>query len=130
MHVPYDDILSRIPEPPVWWSSGVPRYVPFEPHMTYIYAREAMLVDAECQSCGRKFALGLHSHQAGVFRAKLAGPDNMWGWSDPPYHHCHGDSMNVIVTRILEFWEQDQTPGPTLGNWQRDSTLEIAFARP
>ena len=90
MHVSYDDILSRILEPPIWWSDGVPRYTSFEPGMTCVYAQEAVLMEAECQSCGREFTLGLYSHKPGSFRAKLTGPDMHWGWADPPNHHCHG----------------------------------------
>ena len=131
MNVPYDDILSRIPEPPLWWSSGVPRYAPFEPKMMSVYASEAMLLETQCQSCGREFALGIcsESGEGGRLRAKLTGPDRMWGWADPPSHACHGDSMNVVVLSVLEFWQKVDVPGSALQEWERQPMLEKALHR-
>jgi DNA-directed RNA polymerase subunit N (RpoN/RPB10) len=55
----YEDILSRISEPPRWFDEqGVPRYCEFAPDRI-ANARECALLAIECQSCGRPFIVAL-----------------------------------------------------------------------
>ena len=62
----YEDILSRIAEPPRWFDEqGVPRYCEFAPHhIANIYANECALLAIECQSCGRPFIVALDAAMA------------------------------------------------------------------
>jgi hypothetical protein len=62
----YEDILSRIAEPPRWFDEeGVPRYCEFAPHrIANIYADECALLAIECQSCGRPFVVALDAAAA------------------------------------------------------------------
>jgi hypothetical protein len=52
MHADYSDIRSRIQEEPSWFDEqAVPRYCPLKPDaMSNVYAREAVLILAACQS--------------------------------------------------------------------------------
>lgn len=131
MHVSYDDILHRIPEPPLCWSNGVPRYEPFEPHMTSVYAGEALLVEAKCQHCGCKFNLGVQSslHRPEYGPAIQEGDIRL---DDPPSHDCDGpgNSMTSMPVRVLEFWEKvnvSTNPKQWSGEWRRVPSLEIEF---
>ena len=62
----YEDILSRIAEPPRWFDEqGVPRYWDFAPlRVANIYARECALLAIECQNCGRPFIVALDERTA------------------------------------------------------------------
>src|ERR1700681_1058651 len=62
----YEDILSRIAEPPRWFDEqGVPRYCDFAPdRIANIHARECALLAIECQSCGRPFIVALDGSTA------------------------------------------------------------------
>jgi hypothetical protein len=116
--------LDRIAEPPLWWSNGVPRYERFRPAMTWVYAQEALLVDAKCQHCGRLFTMGLHSSRLGEYRRELEETDDI-RIGDPPNHDCGGpgNSMQAVPLRILEFWELVfVTTNST--EWQRVTSLE------
>lgn len=128
MHVSYDDILDRIPEPPLWWLDGVPRYKAFGPAETSVYAFEALLVEAKCQHCQRPFTVGLPSLRQGVFRAALEQTNDLPSIGDPPRHDCDGpgNSMNMLATRVLEFWERVSEPS-SHGQWRRVPALELAF---
>ena len=130
MHVSYDDILDRIRKPPIWWSNGVPRYEPFRPSMTSVYAQEAVLVEADCQHCGRTFIVALHSHRPEC-RVDLEQTNDI-SLGDPPSHKCDGpgNSMSALPIRILEFWEKvDVTTNPRRAEreWQRVPSFEIEF---
>jgi hypothetical protein len=125
MYVSYDDILKRIPEPPLWWSDGVPRYEPFEPKMTDVYAGEALLIEAKCQHCSRSFVLGIHSVINGPGYRREIEEANDIHLDDPPSHDCDGpgNSMSSVPVRVLEFWEN-------LGgqDWRRVPELERLLA--
>ena len=125
MWVSYDDILKRIPEDPLWWSDGVPRYEPFRPAMTSVYAKEALLVEAKCQHCGRLFTMGLHSR--GDYCRELQETDDILV-GDPPNHDCGGpgNHMQTVPLRILEFWALFVTRESR--EWQRVTSLERDLA--
>ena len=123
MWVAYRDILDRIPEPPLWWLDGVPRYEPFKPYSTSVYAGEALLVQAKCQVCSKPFTLGLYSwSNRPEFRKELEETGGLMGIGDPPSHDCTGpgNSMNSVPMRILEFWER---VAPAR-EWERVTSLE------
>ena len=58
----FDDIRSRISEPPSWFdSNGTPRYGEFTPNACpNIYADEVALVEIACQCCNEKFLVEIH----------------------------------------------------------------------
>jgi DNA-directed RNA polymerase subunit N (RpoN/RPB10) len=101
----YEDILSRIAEPPRWFDEqGVPRYCDFAPHhIANIYADECALLAIACQSCGRPFIVA--------------------------------HTQNSNPRRVLEYWEriQETYTDPASGlrairgwrHWTRDHNLEI-----
>src|SRR5438128_81638 len=61
MHQHYEDILSRIPEPPQWFDDyGVPRYCKFKPNrLANIYSTECALAEISCQQCGHRFLVAI-----------------------------------------------------------------------
>lgn len=63
MNESYEDIRSRIPEPPTWFDEeAVPRYCSFHPtRCADIYADEAALVEISCQACGTHFLVAFSS---------------------------------------------------------------------
>lgn len=142
MHVPYDDILARIAEPPLWWSEGVPRYTEFQPSMIDVYAGAALLVQARCQSCRRLFLIGV---AGGVPNLISEAGDAIGPWSgDPPFHYndplgeddCTGNSMTFVWEEILQAWwraplrvrtrtkDGEEWVFRPLGAWMRLSHLE------
>ena len=66
----YEDIFSRIAEPPRWFDEqGVPRYCEFAPdRIANIHAQECALLAIECQSCGRPFGDRSASHKTNYSR--------------------------------------------------------------
>ena len=135
----YDDILSRIPDAPLWYDeNGVPRFEPFAPHWkAEPLAQEAALVEVVCQHCLRAFMVCCShaSARAGGWRLVAeAISDNGAGlYGDPPMHTTEaerltgmdgcriGETMTVIPLRVLEYWRRDA------GDWVRDGALERAF---
>lgn len=86
----YDDILSRIPDAPLWYDeNGVPRFEPFAPHWkAEPLADEAALVEVVCQHCLRAF-LVCCSHASdgrGGWRrvAEAIADDGDGLYGDPP----------------------------------------------
>ena len=124
----YEDIRSRIAEPPKWWDEeGVPRYCEFSPHeAANIYARQVALVEIACQACGERFLVAM---SAGPFRADaLAGEieRGVLHYGDPPNVGCcpAGATMNCDDLRVVEFWRNDATTGY---EWQRFPDMERAL---
>jgi hypothetical protein len=81
MHQHYEDILSRIAEPPRWFDEdGVPRYCEFAPdRIANIYADECALLAIECQSCARPFLVTLDAGTANQRRlGRVRGQENPW----------------------------------------------------
>ena len=123
MYIGYDDILSRIAEPPLWWLDGVPRYEPFHPTAVSVYATEALLVHIRCQVCARDYHVGLHEpkeHGASLFMTLLQTRREI-GVGDPP-NACPGGgcgaATNAEEVAVLQFWERHS------GVWRRVSELE------
>lgn len=137
----YDDIVSRIADPILWYDEhGVPRYAPFTPDLkSDIYADEAALVEVVCQECRRAFfvccsrAEDDNRRPVPVAERIRANDDRLYG--DPPCHttdiECQtgmescraGHTMNSIAVRVVEYWSRAATM-----QWGRDPALEIAFA--
>jgi hypothetical protein len=147
----YDDILSRIAEPPSWFDEqGVPRYCDFAPNrIANIYAHECALLEIACQDCGQIFFVALDEKGANEAIA-MPGRNSPWQklaelirshmieYSDPPNVDCcgAGPSMTSITRRVLEYWHRWQDTYTEPGSpavlvrassmdWQRDRSLEI-----
>jgi hypothetical protein len=122
----YQDIRSRIPEPPLWWDEfAVPRYCPFAPReAANIYAQEVVLLRIECQRCAREFDVAgswsMIDEARGVRRPSADVSTLCYG--DPPHVDCcpAGPTMNSIAIRVLEFWTRDAQH-----EWVRIPGLEI-----
>jgi hypothetical protein len=123
MNTEYNDIRSRIPEPPTWWDEfAVPWYCDFHPRRAAnIYAREVALLLIECQACGAEFHVCM-SDRGGVAEAIR---DGSLHYGDPPNVRCceAGPSMNCIDVRVMEYWHR-----PRL-EWSRDASLEMELGK-
>jgi hypothetical protein len=129
----FDDIRSRITEPPTWWdSNGTPRWGVFEPKQCpSIYAKEVVLVEVQCQSCAQSFHVEMHTDLTDLYCANTTLADRIRNkivhYGDPPFHcdpsdpsyGCTGNSMNVYDVRVLEYW------GRQGREWVRNRDLEI-----
>jgi hypothetical protein len=129
MHPRYDDITSRIPEPPSWWQEGgVPRYGTFTPEQSSsIYAREVALVEIACQSCGTRFRVVFTADQMDQFEGRdIAGQirDCTMTYGDPPNTGCcaAGATMNSDPIAVIEYWSkchQKYVEGTRITDWER-----------
>jgi len=129
MNCSYEDIRSRISEPPAWWDeSACPRYGEFCPEqVSNIYAREAALLLVECQSCGREFRVCL-SHD-GLLDEAVQGRGPLCDqiragtihYGDPPNVECcmPGPAMNCVDRRVIEYWRREQQ------TWERVPEFEV-----
>jgi hypothetical protein len=123
MRTDYIDIRSRIQEEPGWFDeAAVPRYCPFTPDaMSNIYAREAVLVLAACQSCGHHFRLAMSRPSGSPSLATDIRKRTLY-YGDPPNIGCcaAGPVMSVVELKVLKYWRRE------LGQeWARDSSLEV-----
>jgi len=147
----YEDIISRIAEPPRWFDEqGVPRYCDFAPRrIANIHARECALLAIECQNCGRPFVVALDDRAANRKVISRPGQEREWRtladiirshqiqYRDPPNVECCpvGATMTSTTRRVLEYWEriQETYTDPDTGillsrgrrDWTRDHALEI-----
>ena len=124
MHVRYNDIVSRVSEPPVWWLRGVPRYGPFRPGDATVYGYQIALVHTRCQSCGQRYDVAAEPEPYRNLRNVIAFESQL-DIGDPPNvchnpPHCTGTVMTSDQIAVLEFWERD---GSTTV-WTRDPTME------
>jgi len=112
----YDDIRSRIAEPPLWHDQhGVPRYDPFRPEMLGVYDHFAILGEIACQSCGRRFLVAdswprFDMSAKTISEHVLAELVDSFDYGDPPRHdieagRCAGETMSSDLVRIVEVWE-------------------------
>ena len=114
----YDDILSRIPEEPVWFDEhAVPRYCVFHPSkVANAYADEVALAEVTCQSCARLFRVAFAA-RAPATHAKdewPAGPigrairEKTLHYGDPPNVWCcqAGPTENSEPRRVIQYWRQ------------------------
>lgn len=122
----YDDIRSRIKEPPKWFDChGVPRYDKFHPSLSpNVYADEVLLYEIECQSCGRLYLveenwLRIQSCRVDSLSARVKAKRIHYG--DPPCFECGpGSTMNCIDRKTVQFWKKCQS-GLV---WRRVKSLE------
>ena len=116
MKTDYEDILSRISDPPRWWDeNGTPRYDHFSPHLIPdVYAGRVALLRIACQSCGQQFDVAMSESAHGApFAPKT------WHYGDPPRHNgCPGCTMNCDDLAVIEAWERAPF------NWIRHPELE------
>jgi hypothetical protein len=127
MHHDFEDIRSRISEPPSWFdSNGTPRYGEFDPGACpCIYADEVALVEIACQACDQKFMVEIHrSITEHGFGWTLASKVRSLHYGDPPAHDCTGDTMNCLDLRVVEFWRRKHDP---MLEWERVAELEVAL---
>lgn len=137
MNHPFNDIRSRITEPPTWWDmNGTPRWGDFHPTQSPdIYTREAVLLEIQCQCCRQPFRVELHADFDLMHRTQSETPladaikNKSIHYGDPPHHDdpqdpswgCTGNSMNVYDMRVLEYWRQTRPEH----EWKRDADLEV-----
>lgn len=140
----YNDIRSRIAEPPSWFDeNAVPRYCPFSPDETAnIYAKEVVLLRVACQNCERDFDVCMSwsdmDHVRGVERLSRDIKERKIRYGDPPNVECcaSGPTMNSVPIRVLEFWRHPDLPRQSNPNtpyrmpadaprWERVPALEI-----
>jgi hypothetical protein len=130
MHARYDDIISRISSPPIWFDEhAVPRYCAFEPgRSSSIHIGEIALTEIACQRCQRRFRVAI---SAVNFRDQMilqairsnTTPGNFHDrtiaeairsktlqYGDPPRHDSDGcdvgASMQSDARRLLEYWRR------------------------
>lgn len=115
----YEDILSRIAEPPIWYDqNGTPRYAKFHPNLCpNIYSDKVVLAQIACQECGEKFLVEMH---ASIWDSRNDIDPRKWHYGDPP-RHCKGagDSMNCEDIAIVECWQR-----LPLREWKRVKKFE------
>jgi hypothetical protein len=148
MHNDYDDIISRINTPPIWFDEySVPRYCEFEPQRSpSIHINEIALVEITCQRCKRRFLVALSVLNFTKSKIAEAVRNKTLHYGDPPWHYrssgakddrCTGNSMNSEPRRVIEYWSRgdkkyvvDSEIGQKIANmayfdWLRDASLEI-----
>ena len=132
MKAEYKDITSRIKKDPKWYDdNGTPRYCKFHPdRLPDIYAVEGILLEIQCQHCGRHFIVGISwSKQDGFLQqrwsfSKMLKNQHIPGYGDPPIHGCIGDTETSDSLRIVEFWKKN---AETNYEWERIKENEIKF---
>lgn len=136
MKAQYEDILALTDKKPDWYDSdGVPRFAQFHPDLCpNIYAKEVILLDIQCQECGRHFKVELHwrptNQNQSISEAISKGDLGYIHYGDPPRHRntngknrCYaGDTMSADSMKILEFWSELDS-----GEWERLSQYEIVW---
>lgn len=127
MHIPYNDIYRRIPEPPKWWLDGVPRYDEFTPDDVSVYAREVALVRVECQPDPAViYEIAVYSPSPEYpygLKNEIMGTGILWT-HDPPNHENPNvvPHMSTWPLEIVQFWSR-----PDLLRWEREPRFEIAM---
>jgi hypothetical protein len=132
----YDDILSRIADPPLWFDEhGVPRWVTFGPQeVSNIYCQQVVLLAIECQGCGAPFSVALSwaEHDGYLYKAQALDVSTRNGsihYGDPPNIGCcpSGPTMNSNPKRVLEFWQFSTDANSTNNwrSWRRVPELEV-----
>lgn len=124
----YADIRALTDREPDWFTEvGVPRYEEFCPEMLGVYDGYAVLLLIACQSCSRRFEVGI-----GRPKFEFDGFDRVTRHNlrtlgairvgDPPRHGCPGDSMMSSELSVLEAWWKG---GPSHNfAWKRDRNHE------
>jgi hypothetical protein len=124
MHTDYADIRGRIQTEPLWFDEvAVPRYCPFAPDaMANIYAREAVLVLAVCQTCLRHFQLAISRPSPDAKDLATAIHHRRLHYGDPPNVGCcdTGPTETVVELRVLEYWRRLPS-----NEWKREPSFEV-----
>ena len=114
----YADIRALTDVEPCWFDqSGVPRYAPFVFRLLGVYDHVAVLVEVECQSCGKRLLVGegrpehcvhFDHGEALIVKQSLEALAKGFVFGDPPRHDCPGagETMGCIERRIVEAWER------------------------
>ena len=132
----YEDILSRITDPPKWWDEkAAPRYCDFNPfEVSNIYADEVCLLEIRCQQCRRTFQVAMsqdplsrsrvRAKRGAKFSLATTITKKAIHYGDPPNIRCcpAGPTMNSAPIRVLEYWARDEQ---NINQWDRDAKLEI-----
>lgn len=122
MNNTYQDIRSRIAEPPTWWDeSAVPRYGAFDhTAMEDIYAGARALIRISCQNCGHLFDVGLSWNR---YDAPSLADVPFMGYGDPPNVGCcaSGPTMSSDSLRVLQWWSRVNDDR----EWQRMPEFEV-----
>lgn len=146
----YQDIRTRIADPPKWWDEhAVPRYCEFAPDETAdIYAQQVALVEIACQECDQRFLVcfswGGMTREFHRQEPLTAEDVKQLHYGDPP-NACDdcmaGATMNSVPLRVVEFWRRGgeeftapdaRFPGtrvclPGYFDWRRLPELEVAI---
>lgn len=139
MYADYNDIRSRIAESPTWFDQhGAPRYGTWAPAATDIHADDACLFEIACQGCDLRVLIGMDVHRAwhaatfGEYIRPTRADPGSYGFGDFPRRLgpnngdcCVGVTMTTQVTRIVEFWVKEGSPG--LREWVRHREFEFAY---
>ena len=144
MHASYDDIISRVSSPPLWFDeNAVPRYCAFEPSRSAgIHVVEIALAEISCQECQRLFRVAASSANFGEQKIAEAIRQKTLSYGDPPRHDgdraasgscMAGATMNSEPRRVLEYWyrhdprhvDDGRIISVAWNSWVRDSSLEI-----
>lgn len=117
MYQPYMDIIERLGRPLWWDENGVPRHVPFAPHLCAdIYADMAALLVISCQGCNERIEVSSTWSKMKVITEAIArkeaidtrvryddsgrstpismpapGDPSPFGYGDAPWHGYNGD---------------------------------------
>jgi hypothetical protein len=132
----YQDITSRIADPPKWWDErGVPRYNDFNPRqIADVYSQEAALVEIACATCQRRLQVSVSTIDDDPL-ARCGTPlgDRIrkgdLSYGEPPAHgECSSGTWTPAVElRVLEYWIRGHNSGAWGGDWKRDSALEVSL---
>ena len=122
MNNTYDDIRSRIPEPPTWWDeNAVPRYGEFDhTKMADIYARTRALIRISCQNCGHQFDVA----RSWSYDSPKVKDAPFLHYGDPPNIQCcsSGPTMSSNSLRVLQLWQRE------VGHrWVRVPEMEVVM---
>jgi hypothetical protein len=138
MHESYDDIMSPIGSPPIWFDEhAVPRYCVFAlDRSASVYVDEVALAEIMCQECGRVFhvAFSRANVPSGTIAEAIRAKTLHYG--DPPNVRCcaAGNTMNSIPRRVLEYWHRAHKEyiennkiinWAAYSRWVRDPSLEV-----
>jgi hypothetical protein len=127
----YNDIRSRIPEPPKWFDEhGVPRYDSFHPDLSpNVYADQVLLYRIACQNCNSLFLVEENWSRCNPVSFMRGTPNpsledrvrlKRIHYGDPPCTACDaGATMNCVDLITVQFWHRMDG-----WNWVRIPELE------
>ena len=130
----YQDITSRIAEPPKWWDErGVPRYEEFSPRLIAdVYSQEAALIEIACGACRGRLQVAVSTiDDEPLARCGTPLGDRIrkgeLSYGEPPWHgECsQGAWTAALQLRVLQYWIRGHNSGAWGGDWKRDASFEI-----